>query len=300
MTEPAGRPASSPRTWRQMVLWTAGILLALGLVWFVGAVMVPYYQGREAAKCGSVDPVGSPAQVARNLDIYLRVSRIFARKDEEVTRQGEGRMRLGAAEMLYGMDGDWAFSALCAALKDPDWKIRDLAVQALGRYRDHASESVPLLIEALKDPDYRVRSHAANSLGEIGPAAAEAVPALIAAWRLSLGQESDPWRNQLDVWHFACWSVPGIGKGAPEAVEMLVQALGDKDPRIRANAACSLGLLGWGTEETKKAIPALEALQNDPDESVRECARTAIQAIREGRSQPDGGGLSLFILWPSP
>jgi hypothetical protein len=38
VTEPADQPAKPLRTWRPMILWTAAILLALGLAWFVAAV----------------------------------------------------------------------------------------------------------------------------------------------------------------------------------------------------------------------------------------------------------------------
>ena len=44
MPDVAEQPAKPIRTWRPMVLWIAGILLALGLAWFVGAVVVPVYQ----------------------------------------------------------------------------------------------------------------------------------------------------------------------------------------------------------------------------------------------------------------
>ena len=45
MTEPAAPPL---RTWRPMALWSVGIMLALGLAWFVGAVAVPVWQVRKA------------------------------------------------------------------------------------------------------------------------------------------------------------------------------------------------------------------------------------------------------------
>jgi hypothetical protein len=47
MPEAAEQPAKPRRTWLPMTLWTAGILLALGLAWFVGAVVVPVWQVRS-------------------------------------------------------------------------------------------------------------------------------------------------------------------------------------------------------------------------------------------------------------
>lgn len=46
MPEPAERSAKPVRTWRPMILWTAAILLALGLAWFVGAVALPLVKAK--------------------------------------------------------------------------------------------------------------------------------------------------------------------------------------------------------------------------------------------------------------
>ncbi len=48
MPEVADPSAGRLRTWRPTVLWTAGILLALGLAWFIGAVAVPAWRARVA------------------------------------------------------------------------------------------------------------------------------------------------------------------------------------------------------------------------------------------------------------
>ena len=40
MPDVAEQPAKPVRTWRPMALWSAGILLVLGLLWFIGAVVV--------------------------------------------------------------------------------------------------------------------------------------------------------------------------------------------------------------------------------------------------------------------
>ncbi len=45
-----GGPARPVRTWRPMILWSGGIVLALGLTWFTGAVVVPYWQVRSFVK----------------------------------------------------------------------------------------------------------------------------------------------------------------------------------------------------------------------------------------------------------
>ena len=44
MTAPADQPANLRRNWRSTAMWTAGIVLALSLIWFVG--VAPYISGR--------------------------------------------------------------------------------------------------------------------------------------------------------------------------------------------------------------------------------------------------------------
>jgi len=63
----------------------------------------------------------------------------------------------------------------------------------------------------------------------------------------------------------------------PAVVEALVAALEDDELSVRAAAAEGLGGLG---EAAAEAAPALEALQDDPEFSVRSAARRALEAIR--------------------
>ena len=47
MPEPTEQASKPLRTWRPMAAWTAAILLALGLIWFVAAAVVPVWQVRS-------------------------------------------------------------------------------------------------------------------------------------------------------------------------------------------------------------------------------------------------------------
>lgn len=68
---------------------------------------------------------------------------------------------------------------LIAALKNPDWEVREKAAMTLGEKKDR-SAVVPL-IAALKDSDHRVRQTSATALGEIGdPSAIDALAAAAA------------------------------------------------------------------------------------------------------------------------
>ncbi|HOX08413.1 MAG TPA: hypothetical protein PK280_18605 [Planctomycetota bacterium] len=92
MTEPADQPAKPLRTWRPMAAWTAAILLALGLAWFVGAVVVPVWQVNNAvndlerSQPAKVHYLGlasaiegrlldNPREAARKTRLYIRLLR---------------------------------------------------------------------------------------------------------------------------------------------------------------------------------------------------------------------------------
>jgi HEAT repeat protein len=64
------------------------------------------------------------------------------------------------------------------ALEDPDARVRQKAVVALGHVGTADPASVPALAGALKDSDPGVRAQAALAFLNLGPAARSAVPAL--------------------------------------------------------------------------------------------------------------------------
>jgi len=59
--------------------------------------------------------------------------------------------------------------------------FRQRAAWLLGRYPEHAAQSVPALIEALQDP--KAQRAAAEALGDLGAPAEPAIPALVASLR---------------------------------------------------------------------------------------------------------------------
>lgn len=62
--------------------------------------------------------------------------------------------------------------------------------------------------------------------------------------------------------------------GSPDAIVLLLQALDDRDPIIRAEACRSLEDL-----RASDAIPGLRARLQDVDANVREAAREALSAL---------------------
>jgi HEAT repeat protein len=82
------------------------------------------------------------------------------------------------AEVQPKLDISACLSALIAALKDPDGRVRGLAAQAIGEIGPRAALAVPNLVALLADPDEGSRNSACIGLAGIGPAARAALPAL--------------------------------------------------------------------------------------------------------------------------
>jgi HEAT repeat protein len=158
-----------------------------------------------------------------------------------------------AAEAL-GYIGKPAVSHLVRLLKGKKARTRYLAASALGSTGAGPSVVKPL-IDALRAPDFEVRFYAVRDLRRIGPAAAAAVPALVAA-DVPVGERLAALAN--------------IGeKGLPP----LLQALSDKDTRVRAQAASSLG---HRAVRGKAAVAALSRALEDNDAEVRAAAAMSL------------------------
>ncbi|MCP3952003.1 MAG: hypothetical protein GY697_07260 [Desulfobacterales bacterium] len=76
----------------------------------------------------------------------------------------------------------------------------------------------------------------------------------------------------------AAFALSRIGIAAAPAVETLIDALGHKNKFVRRYSAQALGGSGAAAAKT---IPALMALQKDPDPHVSGAARRAVAQIRQ-------------------
>jgi HEAT repeat protein len=113
--------------------------------------------------------------------------------------------------------------------------------------RESRRAVVPLLVADLGDGEMQVRVQAANSLKAIGPDARPAAAALQAA----LGDT-----DQFVRYH-AALALGAIG--VREATARLVEALADREPDVRAQAASALYLLGDDAVLSARVVPALVA-----------------------------------------
>jgi hypothetical protein len=195
MPQVADQPAPPLRTWRPMAAWTAGILLALGLVWFVGALALPYVHVRAFMVRGDgpspeqVRRLGGPEKAGRKIVWYLWLPKALA------PRLSKGSDEWGWVAYLQNNLGQHGVPCLIQLIRD-DRPGRQVWVYMLGQFllelvQKTELENVEPDIEprvfdagvlaitgALDDDRAEVRLTAATVLGYLGPRATAAVPAL--------------------------------------------------------------------------------------------------------------------------
>ncbi len=144
--------------------------------------------------------------------------------------------------------------SLITFLKSPEPKIRARAAGALGKLQD--STCLGTLLKILNDPNPTVRLEAAFALGQLGDAQAE--KPLIRR----LNSEDD-----LDV---KIRVVEALGKiGTEESFPVLVTLFKEKDAKLRAEAALSVGRMALRNLTNKSATDSLTQLLRDEDDQVR-------------------------------
>ncbi len=140
---------------------------------------------------------------------------------------------------------------------EPRWRAADV----LGQIGPPARPAGPALVAALSDPDPTLRDVAVRSVGKLAPDVPGAVPKLV---------ELFP-----DV--EAIRAVAQFRGAAAEAVPRLTELLTHENPRVRLNAARTLGKIG---EPSTPAVPALVGrMASDQDADVREHAAEALGDI---------------------
>lgn len=136
---------------------------------------------------------------------------------------------------------------LAKQLESKDVKVRRDAVVALYFLKWHAQAAIPALTKALKDPDREVRGMAAGCFGFFGPPAGHpgaAVPILAEM----LLKDSDLMVRQVcavSLRHLT-WVDKDLTR---EVAPALLQALEDKDQRIRIHVASALAIQGKGGQK---------------------------------------------------
>ena len=197
------------------------------------------------------------------------------RSDNESAARWEAASRAINGQ-ISGLDRAEVISALCSALSDSSYRVRETAAFTLGRLRGpEARPAAPYLVKALKDADITVRLRSAESLGSIYSPDDDmrkiAVPSLVEALK----------DRSADVRIAAGFSLTLMDRGESAIPVMTAAVREGRDPA--GYAALSLGLCGSGDEE---AVEALEMALGSSDPKIKQASADALGRLSTPKPQP--------------
>jgi len=224
-------------------------------------------------------PSDAPKPPARNRNrteqkLALRAVGSIADRDEKLAllrdllQGSDASLRSHALSILRGLRGPDAAALAVGVLQKegPSW-LRAQAASVLADIADPSA--VPALLDASRSDEWDVRAGAASALdrfGHSGPLR-ELIAGLV-----EMLDHRDGGKREDAVFLLSSLQTPSTLPG-------LLKALGDStNSRIREAAADALG-----RSRLPEAIPTLEAAAGDPEPSVREAARAAIESLRKIR-----------------
>ena len=179
----------------------------------------------------------------------------------------------GEERYEYKTERQWVAALRSGSVEDRVW-----AAGALGRMEAESQAARDALIAALQDSSDAISIAAAEALSStMGAEVRDYV--LTRVWPLASNEHSPDRMAALEV----------LGQPAfadRRSVPILMNALRDPSPAIRATAAMTLGLL---SELAAQAGPALHEALRDTNELVRHEAQdaiTSISGVRHGHKTP--------------
>ena len=287
MTAPAPSP-QSPKpgpSAKAVVLWSAGMLLVLGLCWFAGAVLVPTLRTRAVITRHMDLDDGSSLFLTWSLpyDEYgpFDFTAFDAVRDLGGGKQALGRLdsfartpwplttarhRLRAVQIM-GHCGPGAETVLLEVLRREGPELRAAAVSSLRGGSLDAERTAVVVCAALVDESAEVRKEAAIVL-ERGPHP-QKIPTPVLVQAVAAGGS---------IVRIVCsprLRGPEAGE-IPEAEPALLAALGDTDHDARFNACWALGELRISSP---RAVTAVAGLLGDADRGVRGNAIAALSSM---------------------
>jgi HEAT repeat protein len=147
---------------------------------------------------------------------------------------------------------------LARALRDGDWQVREVAIEAMGQV---GSPAVETLLKLLRD--WEVRKYAIAALGKIRDE-----------------RVLDPLMLQLRNDEFKDDAVNALAELGGPCVPKLIAALKDKDDNVRKCAVLALGRI-----KDVEAIDPLIEMLGDKDWFTRLTAAAALESIGEERGR---------------
>jgi len=188
----------------------------------------------------------------------------FQLKSRDADTRKRAALSLGVAGKVS------AVASLQPLLDDPEWPVRQAAIEALGAVGD--ASAVPLLIAAVKQADQQrdegaasaLRAAAVEAFGRIG---ASAVAPLVEALRDKHAKLRES-------------AIAALGAvGGDQALAALAETLKDDRSSVRQAGAAAVARAGGA-----KAVPALKDALGHKDPTTRKCAAAALGAIDSGES----------------
>jgi HEAT repeat protein len=196
------------------------------------------------------------------LPILKQLIRDVDNRDRWESIEAMGIISIEAQPSIRGLT-----EIVVTALKDRDALVRTHAAKWLFRREKQPRVVVPLLRDGVTDRDVSVRVASVEVLGELG-AEARVVPLLATAL-----EDRDVLVRLV--------AEEALAQGGAEAVPQLIDALKNKNSRVRLGVARALGLMG---PVAKGAKAALEGLEGDGNAAVSKAARAALWEIGARKS----------------
>lgn len=273
----------STRRWFWMIATAVGILLGLGISQMV--------QLHEATAESQNDDL---SELAAELDAIKAKHRMLQAKwQSELLAQivptlgGESDdVRREYVDFLEEI-GNPGTPALVAMLRDPDRRVREEAVEALGEIGERERKAgnnydtaAIGLATALQDTSNDVFREAIQELDDVRPTSPESVAVVVPALiEVRMRGSSSARHNVVDVLGRIGEILAKKGRPTDTIRDALIASLNDNSTKVRTNAVQELSDIRAASTETFTAL--IRALSDDSD-NVRASAEDALIELGEG------------------
>lgn len=156
------------------------------------------------------------------------------------------------------------------ARNDRDPGVRSEAFHTLGLLQMISNDALPVAVAALESDDPEIRNSATFVLGRMG------TRAKVVAARLKSGTREGTELDRI----LAAWALARVAPSDEHnalAVPFMLKAMRYPNPKIRAEAVITLGVIGTKNAEIRSALHEATA---DTDENVANAAREALVKLR--------------------
>lgn len=202
----------------------------------------------------------------------------------DAAQQAESAKRRAAAQEKQQAAAAARVDELVATVQGSRSRERWEAIQALGSMGPRAAKAVPALVKIAGDDDKSTRNVAVVALAEIAPDDFAVIRTVVDALK-----DADT--------VVRANAVSFSSRLGPAAVPVLLRAMTDPDPRMRAGAAQALGSASRAHSDATLADQTIETLGqalNDHDPAVRKAAAAALGSFGR-RARPAVPALAMLL-----